>query len=334
MLDLVNGSTRFIGDLLEAYPDEHSTGDMIANNASAATLATGQTSQLFAFAVKLFNLGTPAPHFLCGRGPILSDLIGNEVFRVPGRERKAEKFHLMTGRKTAQMHQAARSQFSLRPQQPIYSVIGFGLGINADQAIVFDGAIVNLAQLFDVQNHVFGRIPAIHQHHSAGQLFELHRVGQHLPQMVEFALVVNFRGKDPVIDDPELVGIGIDIHASHHPNAIDDPFGIAAPLLAAQLDFRGEVFVEHHIIKDEEPIGTGDQSRPNLFPNQARLNMFTHQVAIDRIVAELLGMFRKMGQGVIDLTAQQKLAVVQPGYFPFRSRRRHSRIMSLSPAVA
>jgi hypothetical protein len=37
-------------------------------------------------------------------------------------------------------------------------------------------------------------------------------------------------------------------------------------------------------------------------------------------VTEVFGVVRKIRQRVIDLTAQQKLAVVQTGYFPFRIR--------------
>jgi hypothetical protein len=46
-------------------------------------------------------------------------------------------------------------------------------------------------------------------------------VGQHVMQMVEFALAITFRRINPVVNDPELVERGIDIDTGHHAYAFN-----------------------------------------------------------------------------------------------------------------
>src|SRR5713101_8890633 len=96
-------------DLLQTDPNQHGAADMIADTTRPTTLATIDARQLLVFTMELLNLGSPAPHVLCGRRPILSDLVRDEVVRAPGRERQTEQFHLMTGWEVSQMHQPSRA---------------------------------------------------------------------------------------------------------------------------------------------------------------------------------------------------------------------------------
>jgi hypothetical protein len=77
-------------------------------------------------------------------------------------------------------------------------------------------------------------------------------------------------------------------------------------------------FIQHHVIKDQKALGTGDHLPTHVLPDQARLNLISNRVAVDRLMPELFGVVRKIRQGVIDLTAQQKLAVIQTTHFAFR----------------
>ena len=77
MLDLVERTLGFVGDLLEAHPHEQRSGDVIADDARLAALAALQARDLRAFAVKLLELAAPATHLLYGWRVILSEVVGH-----------------------------------------------------------------------------------------------------------------------------------------------------------------------------------------------------------------------------------------------------------------
>ena len=62
-LDLINGLGGLFSDLLEPRPDEHGTGDVIALNATLATLTGFNTGDLLGFAMKLLNLPAEGTNF-------------------------------------------------------------------------------------------------------------------------------------------------------------------------------------------------------------------------------------------------------------------------------
>jgi hypothetical protein len=49
----------------------------------------------------------------------------------------------------------------------------------------------------------------------------------------------------------------------------------------------------------------------NIFPGQLRAKLFSIQIAVQGIMAELLAVLGKIRQRVIDLTDQQVLAIIQ-----------------------
>lgn len=310
MLDLINRLAGFIGDLFQTHPYQHGAADMIADDTRTTALTTIHAGQLFIFTVKLLDLGAPASRVLCGRCPILRNIIRHDVVRAPGRERQSEQFHLMSGGKVAQMHQPSGTQFVLRPQQTIHAMIVFIFAVQADQAVILDRAVIDLPQPLNEQHFIFRRIPAVHQHYAKRQPFVIDGVGQHLTHMVKLALVVGFRSKDTVVNDPEPVGLRVNIHAGRHPNASDNLLGVAAPLLPHQFDLSRVNFVQHHIIEYDEPVRACDDLTPHVFPHQAGREMLTltGYIAVDRIMAVMLGVFSKVRDRIIDLAAQQKFS--------------------------
>ena len=74
---------------------------------------------------------------------------------------------------------------------------------------------------------------------------------EHVLDVVEFGFAIPVRVIEPIIQQPELVGVGIDIDTSDHANAFDRGFGIAAPLSADQFNRKGVVLIEDRIIKDQ-----------------------------------------------------------------------------------
>ncbi|MCL5996225.1 MAG: hypothetical protein M1546_09225 [Chloroflexi bacterium] len=73
-------------------------------------------------------------------------------------------------------------------------------------------------------------------------------------------------------------------------------------------------FVQHDIIEKKEAVRTRHQLLLHVLPDQARREAVSRQVAVDRIMAEPLRMIGEVRQRVVDLTAQQILAVIQTGH--------------------
>lgn len=70
--------------------------------------------------------------------------------------------------------------------------------------------------------------------------------------MVQLAAAIPVRIIDAVINDPELLGIGIDIDTGD--NAFDDFFLIAAPLATNQFNGKGIAFVKNRIVEKDVAI--------------------------------------------------------------------------------
>jgi hypothetical protein len=85
-----------------------------------------------------------------------------------------------------------------------------------------------------------------------GQLLLIDHISKHLLHVIEFAFAVAVRVVNPVINQPKLVHLGIDIHAAHHADAFDHGLGVAAVLRANQLHGKRVILVQYGIIKDDE----------------------------------------------------------------------------------
>jgi hypothetical protein len=82
-------------------------------------------------------------------------------------------------------------------------------------------------------------------------------------------------------------------------------------LRVTSIDRRPEALVEHRIVEDQARLRIRLQERLDLLEEQARCQLLAFQVAVDGVVAPTLEMLGHVGQGVVDLAAQQILAVVQ-----------------------
>src|SRR3546814_15642916 len=78
---------------------------------------------------------------------------------------------------------------------------------------------------------------------------------QHLPYVVELAQAVPLGVEDAVVDEPEPLGFGVDIHARDHADAPDDALVVAAPLLAGHLDHGAKALVEPRIRSEARRVG-------------------------------------------------------------------------------
>lgn len=123
----------------------------------------------------------------------------------------------------------------------------------------------------------------------------------------------------PIVRQPELVGVRLDINTGDDAKTFARSFGVTAPLAAHQLDGKGVVFIQHRIIKDQIGLRGRHDLRPHLVPDQAGREPFRPQVPIDFIVTERLTMIGQVRHRVIDLTDQQILTVSQASDTSFQA---------------
>jgi hypothetical protein len=117
-----------------------------------------------------------------------------------------------------------------------------------------------------------------------------------------------------IADHPKLLGFRVDVDARDHADAQDYALLVATPLLlAAHLNLRSEALVEHGIIEDQARLRVRLQERLELLEEQEAGSQLLglQEVAVDGGVAPTLEVLGQVGQGVVDLAAQQILAVVQ-----------------------
>ena len=93
MLDPMNRSLCFLGNLFEPHPDQNGTADMVTDNPCFPALTALQSSELFGFSVKLLNLPPQATHLLYNLRVILSQVVRDDLVRAQGRQHHSEQIH-------------------------------------------------------------------------------------------------------------------------------------------------------------------------------------------------------------------------------------------------
>ena len=195
-----------------------------------ATLAAFQASGLFGFAVKLLNLPAQATHLLSVLSGILSKIVGGDIVCALGRKHQRGQFHLMTFGEVLDVQGLAMLEFSLCSNQTIHPLIARLSGVVIHLAIVLQRTIIDLAQTLNMQHQLAFSVPTVHQHAPKEQLLVSDGVVEHVAYMIQFGLAVALRVINPIVDDPELLKLWVDVHARHHPNALDNVVGIPAIL--------------------------------------------------------------------------------------------------------
>ncbi len=76
MFDLIDGRARVLSDLIQAYPNQHRTSDMIALRPLRTALTRFQAGYLFGCTMKLLNFPT--------NGTLLPSSIGGRLSLVVG----------------------------------------------------------------------------------------------------------------------------------------------------------------------------------------------------------------------------------------------------------
>jgi hypothetical protein len=184
-----------------------------------------------------------------------------------------------------------------------------------NQPITFKRAVAHQVQRLNKTHHLARGVPRVHKHCSEGQALVVHHVGQHLLHMIEFVFVVPFGVVYAKINDLVRVNITINVNAVDHPNAFDQAMRVAAVLTAHQFNAMGKIFIQHHVIKNDVSFGRVNNIATHVVPHIAARDTVFFEISIDRVVAHLLSVLRKIRQRVVDLADQQILAIIQAIWF-------------------
>jgi hypothetical protein len=106
--------------------------------------------------------------------------------------------------------------------------------------------------------------------------------------MIELCLAIRVRIEDPVIDHPEALSGGVDVHTRDYPNAPNDALVVAAPLLACHLDGRPKALLQHGVIEDQVCFRVLLKHRLDLLKEQSGRQLLTFEVSVYGVVAEAL----------------------------------------------
>jgi hypothetical protein len=136
-------------------------------------------------------------------------------------------------------------------------------------------------------------------------------MAQHLAHVIEFAGAIAVWIRHPVVNQPELVSLGIDLDAGHHPNAFDHSCGMATVLATHQLKGKRAMLVQDWVIKQHRSARRQHELPAHVVPHQAGRHPFAAEGAVDRVRAALLAMVGKVRQRVVDRTDQQVWAVIE-----------------------
>ena len=105
--------------------------------------------------------------------------------------------------------------------------------------------------------------------------------------MIVLAFTVACRIINPVVDQPKLIPLGIDVDARYPPNALDHRLGMTAVLATHQFNGKRGILVQHGVIKNHLALRGRDHLATHILPDQAWRNLIPSHVTRDRIVAEM-----------------------------------------------
>ncbi len=248
LFKLIDGLLGLIGGLFEAGPGPHGQGDVVALAAGQPALAGLHAGELLEFAVKLLNRPADAA-FVLGSGRVAGlDLVGQEVVRLVGGHQYAEEFQFAVLGHPFYFQHLAPFHFRRRPGKQRHRLVGPLAARVVDQAVIFQRAIKRLAFLQQPLEQGRGGVPAVHQH---GPVRDATRgqLPQHVGHVVELSLAVGVGGEEAVVDEPELVRVGVDVHADDQADAGNHAVGVAAVLAADQFDAPAVLLVEHRVVE-------------------------------------------------------------------------------------
>jgi hypothetical protein len=143
-LELLDGGSRFLSNLLEAHPNQDGPGDLSTLDTGQAPLAIFKARAWLGLAVKLLNFPAQATPLVRGLGRILSQIEGGDSVRALGRKHPPEQFHWMTVGTICAGQRLAMLPFVIGPTQAIQPLVATLVGAGVQLAISRERAGIDL----------------------------------------------------------------------------------------------------------------------------------------------------------------------------------------------
>ncbi len=178
----------------------------------------------------------------------------------------------MFGRKAFDFDDFALLLLRCTPGQTIDPLVRFFTARIIHLPVIFEWTVVDFPELFNLEHDFFGGIPGVHQNCPKIQALLVNTVQKHILNMIQFGFSITIRIINTVINDPELIGLWIDIHTSHNTNALDNPVRIPAILAPNQFDFARKILIDHGVIKNQEPVRCSDNLILDIVPDHPGTN--------------------------------------------------------------
>jgi len=91
-------------------------------------------------------------------------------------------------------------------------------------------------------------------------------LSQQVEDVVEFSFAIVVGGKEAIVEQPKLVGFGIDVYSGNQPDAFNQAVSVATVLAANQFDAVAVALIEHRVIEEHIAAHTRYQLGPYLLP--------------------------------------------------------------------
>ena len=268
MLELIHRFLGPVGGLLEAGPGAYGQGDVVALAAGPPALAGLHAGELLQLALQLLNRPADAA-FVFGSGRVAGlRLVGHEAVRPVGGHQYAENLQFTVLGHTLYFEHFTQLHFFGRPRQAGHRLVGALAAGVVDEAVSLQRAVKRFLRRQQPIEQLRGGVLAVHEDRTVrdaarGQLFE------HVGYVVELGFAVGFGGEEAVVKQPELVRVGIDVHAGHQADAGNHAVGVAAVLTADQVDAPAVVLVEHRVVEQDVAPRTQYHLWAHLLPELA-----------------------------------------------------------------
>jgi len=186
------------------------------------------------------------------------------------------------------------------------------------QAIALEWTYVELAHPLYEQHQFFRSVPTVEEDTGERESLISNGRRQHLADMVEFGLAITIRIEQAIVHNPILTIIGIDIKTIDYPNAFYHTMRITAILSAHHFDAARVIFIKNRVIENKISIRGLNNIPFNIIPDNSSCQFIPMKKTGYGIMTKAIFMLSQVRHGVIFLSRDKKLAIIQSAKFHSR----------------